>query len=500
MLNPEPPPEADKVCYIPSQTDSQASTANPRARENPLALAWRDIRTLFSVLYLLPKLCYPFLTKNPTDELSLSSQNIWYLGTLISVTGLESLLCLVVLVAVTLMPGWMSTVIFWGAVWFVWALCVPIQGPMMVESRVGVNEGDEDGDGGNFDVRNGERWIFVNGMMVGNRGLKNNCDRLSQTFGRAITGIHNPTNGLLFDIIECIFQRSFAYNTYSTRYTYDHLKHCLIDPAVHKVVLIAHSQGGIIASMALDLLFTEIPPVNMAKLEVYTFGSAASHFNNPMRVIYPPIFNSPTTPNRRSKGVIRYIEHYVNGEDIVPRWGVMYNVRSAKTRYAGKVFVRNGATGHMFNQHYLENIFPLDRPVPAPPDHANPAAAPKAFLDQVVSVDDCTCRDRDAYYGKATIATTNTNNNNSVAENAVCNGSPVVLVRDDSTSDAGDGGVISVSNGSGFCADDPDNTDDDDDDDDDSNGAGMTVRELSRLWRYLGGADPDVNGRRPLMN
>ncbi|KKZ65133.1 hypothetical protein EMCG_09022 [[Emmonsia] crescens] len=480
----ETPPDTDTVCYIPPQADIQGSTATPRARESPLVLAWRDLRTLFAVLYLLPKLCYPFLTKNPTDELSLSYQNIWYLGTLVSVTGLETFLCVFVLAAVTLLPGWLSTGVFWGTVGLVWALCAPIQGPMMVESRMGVEERveerDEEGDGDSLDSHKGERWVFVNGMLVGNRGLKNNCARLSQTFGRAITGIHNPTNGLLWDIIECIFQRSFAYNTYSTRYTYDHLKHCLIDPKVHKVVLITHSQGGIIVSMALDLLFTDLPAENMAKLEVYTFGSAAAHFNNPMRtVIHPaPTLTSPTP--RPSKGVIRYIEHYVNGEDIVPRWGVLYNVRSAKTRYSGKVFIRNGATGHMFNQHYLDNIFPLDTPL-LPPG-PNPGA-PKGFLDQVVTVDECTCRGRDAYYYAATT---------SAAENSVSFEPSAVVKGGRDVSD----GVISVSNGSGFGADVPGH----DNGNGDDNGAGMTVRELSRLWRYLGGADPDVDERRPLMN
>ncbi|KAL2371908.1 hypothetical protein RJ035_002118 [Blastomyces gilchristii] len=479
-MSPATPPDIGTVCYVPPQRDDQVYTSPPRARQNPLALAWRDLRTLFSVLYLLPNLFSPFATNDPTNELSLSPQNIWYLATLTFVTIFETLLGCLVLVAVTLSPGWMSTAVFWGTIGLVWAICAPIQGPMMVESRVGVEEGDEEGIGDSVNGRKGEKWIFVNGVMVGNRGLANNCARLSRTFGRAITGIHNPTNGLVWDIIECIFQRSFAYNTYSIRYTYDHLKHCLTDPTVHKVVLIAHSQGGIIVSMALDLLFTILSAENMAKLEVYTFGSAAAHFNNPMRAIQTtsipispsgPSVSSPTR-RRRSKGVIRYIEHYVNGEDIVPRWGVMYNVRSAKTRYSGKVFIRNGVTGHMFNQHYLDNIFPLDTRL-LPPGHNRPGA-PTGFLDQVVSVDECTCRDREAYY--ATVAADKTGGFESsaaVGENG--------------------GEVISVGTGGGFCAEDP--GDGDDEDDDKNDGAGMTVRDLSRLWRYLGGADPDVDER-----
>ncbi|KLJ07945.1 hypothetical protein EMPG_16581 [Blastomyces silverae] len=472
-MSPATPPEIGTVCYVPPQRDDQVYTSPPRARQNPLALAWRDLRTLFSVLYLLPNLFSPFATNDPTNELSLSPENIGYLATLIFVSIVETLLCVLVLVAVVLLPGWLSTAVFWGTVGLVWALCAPIQGPMMVESRVGVEEGAEEGIGDSVNDRKGEKWVFVNGVMVGNRGLTYNCARLSRTFGRPITGIHNPTNGLVWDIIECIFQRSFAYNTYSIRYTYDHLKHCLTDPTVHKVVLIAHSQGGIIASMALDLLFTSLPAEDMAKLEVYTFGSAAAHFNNPMRAIQTLSTSSSGASSparrRRSNGVIRYIEHYVNGEDIVPRWGVMYNVRLAKTRYSGRVFIRNGATGHMFNQHYLDNIFPLDGRL-LPPGHNNRPGAPTGFLDQVVTVDECTCRDREAYY--ATAAASAAGKAGRCESSAGVNGHG--------------GGVMSVSTGSGLCAGDPN------DGDDEYDGAGMTVRDLSRLWRYLGGADPDV--------
>ncbi|KAG5302032.1 hypothetical protein I7I48_02231 [Histoplasma ohiense] len=480
---PEKPPDPSIIGYIPPQSDNQGCTSTPRALETPLALTWRDIRTLSSVLYQLPKLFTPLTSKDPTDELSLNPRNIWYLCGLATVTALETLLCGLVLIAVTFLPGWLSMGVLMGAVGLIWGLCVPIRGPMVVESCAGLKE-----DCGN--VRKGERWIFVNGVMVGNQGLRNNCDRLSKTFGRPITGIHNPTYGLLWDLLECLFQRSFAYDTYSTRYTYDYLKRSLTDPTVHKVVLIAHSQGGIIVSMALDLLFTDLSAENMAKLEVYTFGSAASHFNNPMRAIQTvttPISTSPLPQNRSSKGVIRHIEHYVNGEDIVPQWGVLYNVRLTKTRYSGKVFIRKGATGHMFNQHYLNNMFPLDT-TPQLRHGSNRPDAPNDFLDQAVRVDERTCRDREAFYYAAAAA--------SAVESPVCCESSAPVSRNGGGSEVSDG-VMSVSNGSGICVDEPD--------EDDEGGVkryrdGMTVRELSRLWKYLGGADPDMDGRQPLMN
>ncbi|EEP77753.1 predicted protein [Uncinocarpus reesii 1704] len=267
-------------------------------------------------------------------------------------------------------------------------------------------------------------------------GLKQNCDCLAQIFGRPIIGIHNPTYGLIGDLLECIIQRSLSFNNYSIRFTYDYVKKLLVDPKIDKIVLIGHSQGGIIVSMVLDLLFTDLPAENMAKLEVYTFGSAASYFNNPLRAI-DPRSSAPRT------GVIPYIEHYVNGEDLVPRWGILYNVRTIlENKFAGKIFIRTNITGHMLNQHYLDCMFPV-------PGDQQEGEQP-GFLDQVVEVDETTPHARNRLIHKvlnvpAKASSTEDGRCLSISEDM--SGSPIASLR--------------------------------------------TVRELSRLWRYMGGNDPD---------
>ena len=72
--------------------------------------------------------------------------------------------------------------------------------------------------------------------------------------------------GLIGDLIECLIQHCFSYNTMDVRVAFDHVKACLADPSVEKVVLIAHSQGGIIASLVLDKLFTDLPSDSTSKL------------------------------------------------------------------------------------------------------------------------------------------------------------------------------------------------------------------------------------------
>lgn len=175
--------------------------------------------------------------------------------------------------------------------------------------------------------------------------------------------------GMLADLGMCLIQRAIAYHDFGTRLTYAYVKAILVDPTVTKVVLIGHSQGGIIVSQAIDDLFTQLPASNMSKLEVYTFGSAASHFSNPSISLLSHASSANQTCGQPSlkisqskvdltnanqgKHVISHMEHYANEYDMVPRWGVLHSVQDVlDIRYAGSVFVRMGASG-MFNYNLL---------------------------------------------------------------------------------------------------------------------------------------------------
>ena len=196
-----------------------------------------------------------------------------------------------------------------------------------------------------------------------------------------------------------MIQRNFNYATQDIRDCYVAVKETLYNKDLTKVVFILHSQGGIEGGMIIDWLLQEVPQDLLAKLEVYTFGNAANHFNNPhLHVLsemaalispsritttqtstqvhyHDPIANvtnsSSHVPNtiksaRKASGsgkTIRYIEHYAHTSDFVARWGVLYftsNLSSEPTasKYMGRVFQRSGQ-GHQFNQHYLDSMFPL---------------------------------------------------------------------------------------------------------------------------------------------
>jgi hypothetical protein len=158
--------------------------------------------------------------------------------------------------------------------------------------------------------------------------------------------------------------------------------------------------------MIIDWLLQEVPQDLLSKLEVYTFGNAANHFNNPhlhllsqhASLTHPTVptttrsltsvhYHDPlnplpppqngelnghprTTRTESSSGkTIRYIEHYAHTSDFVARWGVLhftcnFDVTDPRSpRFMGRVFERQGQ-GHQFNQHYLDNMFPLE-PVPS---------------------------------------------------------------------------------------------------------------------------------------
>ncbi|KAF9392342.1 hypothetical protein CPC16_003378 [Podila verticillata] len=162
---------------------------------------------------------------------------------------------------------------------------------------------------------------------------------LAKTFGRKIRGIHNRTFGPLFDGLECIIQRDFLYTTDDIRQLYAVTKQELLNEDNHKVVLIGHSQGGIIVSMVVDRLLDTLEERHLKKLEVYTFASAANHMHG--------------------GNVLHRIEHFANNYDFVARTGVMayHSTVIEGNQYDGHLYVDLVTAGHALNMNYLHTMF-----------------------------------------------------------------------------------------------------------------------------------------------
>ncbi|KAJ5100062.1 hypothetical protein N7532_007063 [Penicillium argentinense] len=310
---------------------------------SPLLLLCRDILLFVKYAWTLPGILLPLRLgrTTPLDELYPSWRSLVSFSAQVFLTISQVLFLISIpFTIILLLPAvWIFAYIFAGiAINF--AICMLVlNGPERVlVSRVPVPSRPE---------HEHERWFFINGVANSKFWLQNNIDQLSYSFGRKITAIHNRTAGLVFDLIECLIQRGFAYATGDVRRAYVLLKQELLNPDCHKVVIILHSQGGIEGSLVIDWLLDELPQDLLTKLEVYTFGNAANHFNNPRQ-------SSFCQPVTRS---IRHIEHYANYGDAVSHLGVLH-FTYVPNRYLGSLFIRPG-TGHMMNQHYLDTMFTL---------------------------------------------------------------------------------------------------------------------------------------------
>lgn len=158
---------------------------------------------------------------------------------------------------------------------------------------------------------------------------------------------------------------------------------------------------------------------------------------------------------------------------MVPRWGVLYNTMEVlDNRYSGTIFVRMNATGHMFNQHYMDAMFPLE--LVDQPDQA----LLDRFLDKVVDVDEKTARKREMVANRnmgimRQESGIEFGDGQAVPVRPLVNGGNG---RPQHQTDEAGIGFVNAGEGAVFGLG--------------REARGKTVRELSRLWMYLGGASP----------
>ncbi|KAI1826385.1 hypothetical protein F4861DRAFT_105338 [Xylaria intraflava] len=266
----------DRTEFISSQIGGK-SVINYSYTDMPWKLAAYDVRYFFTFAWALPWILWPVrpCDGGHFDELSCTAENVWCIC--IHVVLVIWQLAFLILLPVSLfLPVYIFAAAL-GAFFLInWLLCRCLNGKTITyESDPKYAPALEE--------HQHEQWIFLNGVAVGEAWLKSNINRLALTFKRPVLGIHNRTNGIVFDVIECLIQRNFCYATGDVRLAYKIIKDKLYNPRYSKVIFILHSQGGIEGGLVLDWLLQELAHDLLAKLEVYTFGNAANHFNNPHR-------------------------------------------------------------------------------------------------------------------------------------------------------------------------------------------------------------------------
>jgi hypothetical protein len=198
--------------------------------------------------------------------------------------------------------------------------------------------------------------IYVNGMMTDKATQEKSLQAIADKTGQKTIGIHNSTEGFFKDLGQCITDKmdkgkNPAVDTLADS-LYTELK------AGRDVHLMAHSQGGLITSRALndvakrlrieDGLSPAQVQEKLGKVSVETFGAAAATY--------------PDGP--------KYV-HYVNDKDPVPGlFGLgtsgkgpldllKHAGKDAKIRYFSEKSIFSGA--HNINDTYLNQRVPFDQ-------------------------------------------------------------------------------------------------------------------------------------------
>ena len=253
------------VQFLPSQVGRSSQT--PIAwNGNPFRLFLSDAMLLLQTWKSIPGIFRPVRVgkaANRFDELFPSPPNLIAIA-LHTILFIAQLGFLISLFFLFLVPVWLALVYVLGFCLCNQAVCMIINGNhLRLEPSNDIVFNDEHDD---------EFWIYLNGVSVGQAWLQSNIDRLSLTFGRRVHGIHNPTAGIIFDLIECLVQRNFCYSTQDIREAYVAIKEALLKEDIKKIVFILHSQGGIEGGLIIDWLLDEMPQDCMGKLEVYCFA------------------------------------------------------------------------------------------------------------------------------------------------------------------------------------------------------------------------------------
>jgi hypothetical protein len=226
-----------------------------------------------------------------------------------------------------------------------------------------------------------EAWFFLNGILTNDSVAQINAAYLAYLFHRPITLIQNSTCGGLVDLLECALGKQWGRTTEAAARAFPPIYDALKSEK-RKVVLIAHSQGTIIASLVVKMLagltrpvlapfeepfgertpqqpfegptfvypddapldlrdFDPLSEQELAKLEVYCFANCA----NVLRYYRPPGYATPPIP---------WIESYGNEHDIVARLGMLApNADARGILIQGPRYLRRGGWGHLLNAHYL---------------------------------------------------------------------------------------------------------------------------------------------------
>jgi hypothetical protein len=167
------------------------------------------------------------------------------------------------------------------------------------------------------------RFMFINGVITPYPLALHQATILAKHLKQEVELIHNKTNGLVKDLVECNEGRYGVINTIAQQ-SIDVIKDKLTYEG--DLTIIAHSQGAIIITIALLELSKTLSSIELSRIKFVTFGAA---------------FKESVLPNIEC-------EHFANSNDPITHLGL----QNLDHKFTGKLFVRE-AKGHFFIADYI---------------------------------------------------------------------------------------------------------------------------------------------------
>lgn len=168
------------------------------------------------------------------------------------------------------------------------------------------------------------RVLFINGIVTPYSVAKHQANILSKAIGQEVELIHNETEGLFQDLLECNQGRSGVLTKIAQK-MFEAIKKQLLIPG--DLTIVAYSQGAIIATSALVELAKSASEQDLSRIRYITFGAG---------------FKTSVLPEQI------FCEHFANSDDPVTWLGLQHQ----EFPYSGELFVRP-AKGHFFIADYI---------------------------------------------------------------------------------------------------------------------------------------------------
>jgi hypothetical protein len=239
-----------------------------------------------------------------------------------------------------------------------------------------------------------ESWFFINGILTNDAVAQINAACLAELFHRPITLIQNATNSFLVDLVQCALGKEWDRTVEPAIKAFEPVYEAL-KSGKKRVVVIAHSQGTLIAARLLELLYSitfaaEIAPEasqeGMPGFRERAFAAPEAAYPAPPEFVYPDQSQlklgdfAPLTedelarlevycfancanrmkyyrPTQNGHDPIPWIENFGNEHDLVARLGMLAPEQEKREiEIDGPCYLREKAWGHLLDEHYL---FPI---------------------------------------------------------------------------------------------------------------------------------------------